>query len=115
MAGRHEDLRSDAVRDAMDDVLGAEHEARRSLEDCGQEAERLLSDARREARRIRDNTRRRISRVRAVCARNASERIKALREEAKQERAASHAGPGESALIHKAASRLAKRLTTPDG
>ena len=105
--------RSETVYRAMDRVLEAEGEAQASIEACRLEASLILSKARNQARRVSEHAQRRISHVRNVCDTKTADCIEAIRRDA--ERAAEDSVTGETELIRRAARRLAKRLTTPNG
>jgi vacuolar-type H+-ATPase subunit H len=106
--------RTTSVAEAMDKVLAREREAQEQLESCRKEAEQILADARETARHIQETTQRRISRIHAASNRATAARIRDMRRETSKKTAAIDYEPTQSEAVARAASRLARRLTSRD-
>ncbi len=100
------------VREAMDRVLGAERDAEQELEASRREAAEIVAAARSRARLIQEAGERRAGHVHRLVNRSLAARIRELRREAAEESASYDYAQEHSLAVARAASELARRLTS---
>ncbi len=99
------------TEEAMNRVLGAEHDAKAAITECEALAAATVEQARQRARRIAERTDRRISRLHAACELAAARSIDLLLRQERGSDAQRNAPPHEQEVLAAAVERLAALLT----
>ena len=110
------DKKSPSTNDAaaaIDDVLVAETAAKQAIEACRKEAEAIVEAAREDARRIGRLANARVSKIHARCDELVAEKIRQVRETAREEAVRTELNDADRKLLSQAVESLAVRLTRP--